>query len=64
MSKMNEVKKVINELLANEENRKKCLYLFLESLKKANSYGADKWGVYYQDDRIRLIVGNVIDCRH
>lgn len=49
-------------LLPNEKNRKICLSLFLEALIKANSFGSNKWGVYYQSDGIgiRLLVGNLI----
>ena len=49
-------------LLPNEKNRKICLSLFSEALNKANSFGSNKWGAYYQSDGIgiRLLVGNLI----
>jgi hypothetical protein len=56
------VKKAITLLLPNEKTRKICLSLFLEALIKANSFGSNKWGAYYQSDGIgiRLLVGNLI----
>ena len=60
MNSISKVEKVINFLLPNEEIKKKCLSLFLKSIKKASSYGNDKWGVYYRDDCIRLLIGNLI----
>ena len=48
--------------MPNDENRKICLSLFLEALIKANSFGSNKWGAYYQSDGIgiRLLVGSLI----
>ena len=60
MNAVSNVEKVINSLLPNEEIKKNCLSLFLKSIKKANSYGNDKWGVYYLNDRIRLLIGGLI----
>lgn len=54
------VKNTITLLLPNTENRKMCLSLFLEALIKANSFGSNKWGTYYQHDSIRLLIGNII----
>lgn len=43
---VNEIEETINKLLPNREKRRICLSLFLEALKKANSYGSNKWGAY------------------
>lgn len=57
-----EVEETIKQLLPNEGDRKICLSFFLEALKKANSYGSNKWGAYCYKDRVRLLVGNLIVC--
>ena len=54
------VKDIVTSLLPNEEYRMICLTLFLQALDKANSFGSSKWGVHYRNDRIRLLVGNLI----
>ena len=40
----------IVSLLPNDEYRRKCLSLFAEALKKADSLGRDKWGAYYTSE--------------
>ena len=50
----------IVSLLPNDECRRKCLSLFAEVLKKADSLGRNKWGAYYTSEGIRLVVGNLI----
>lgn len=60
MNSISKVEKVINSILPNEEIKEKCLSLFLKSIKKTSSYGNGKWGVYYLDDCIRLLIGNLI----
>lgn len=52
--------RVIASLIPDAELRKLCLSVFLESLIEANIYGAHKWGVYYTNDRMRLVVGSLI----
>jgi hypothetical protein len=42
----NEIEKEITSLLPTEKDRKLYLSLFLEALKKANSYGNNKWSAY------------------
>ncbi|AKB17052.1 HNH endonuclease [Methanosarcina sp. WWM596] len=50
----------MESLFPDGEYRKLILSLFLEALKKANSYGSNKWGAYYYDEGVRLLVGNLI----
>jgi len=54
------IEEVISSLLPDEEYRNICLSLFAQSLVKANSYGRNKWGVYYNREHIRLLVGSLI----
>lgn len=56
----NKVERTITSLLPNEEDRKICLSLFLEALKKANSCGSNKWGAYCYKEGVRLLVGSLI----
>jgi 5-methylcytosine-specific restriction protein A len=57
-----EIESAIALLLPDAKVRKLCLSVFLESLTKANTCGANKWGVYYSTDgeRLRLLVGSMI----
>lgn len=57
---IDKLKEAIISLFPNDEYRKICLRLFLESLNKANSYGNNKWGAYYYNEGVRLLVGNLI----
>lgn len=50
----------VEKILPDEERRKIYLSLFSEALKKANSYGNNKWGAYCEDKRVRLLVGSLI----
>ena len=50
---------LINYCLTKKKEESVYLY-FLEALKKANSYGSNKWGVYCEDKRVRLLVGSLI----
>lgn len=56
------VENSITSLIPDTKIRKVCLSIFAESLKEANEYGANKWGVYYSQNeaRLRLLVGNLI----
>lgn len=54
------VKRFVTLLLPDERSRTIYLSTFLESLKQANSYGSNKWSVYYENGRIRLVVGGHI----
>jgi 5-methylcytosine-specific restriction protein A len=54
------IEEVVSSLLPDDEYRKICLSLFAQSLIKANSYGRNKWGVYYRSEGIRLLVGGII----
>jgi len=51
---------VMISIIPDAEIRKRCLQVFLESLIEANKYGSNKWGAYYTNDRVRLLVGNLI----
>lgn len=62
-STANNVEEVVSSLLPDEEYRKTCLSLFAQSLNEANSYGRNKWGVYYSSNEgVRLLVGSIIVC--
>lgn len=52
----------VENILPYEGRRKIYLSLFLEALKKANSYGNNKWGAYCDKKQkvIRLVVGRHI----
>lgn len=56
----NSVESIVNSIVPDVNKRRLCLSLLLESINFANSCGSDKWGVYYQRDRIRFLVGNLI----
>lgn len=51
---------VIDSIVPDPEARNLYLSIFLESILEANKYGANKWGVYYTNDKIRLLVGSLI----
>ena len=57
---VSQIEKTISSLLPDEEYRKVCLSLFVESLFKANTYGSDKWGAYCYSGGVRLLVGSLI----
>lgn len=59
-SDIDELKEAMTPLFPNDEYRKICLRLFLEALNKANSCGNNKWGAYYYNEGVRLLVGNLI----
>ena len=51
---------LVTSLMPDAEVRKRCLLVFLESMKEAHKYGADKWGAYCTHGRVRLLVGSLI----
>lgn len=55
-----DIKKQLTNLLPDEKYRKKCFLYFVESIHEAHSYGQNKWGVYSNKQKIRLLVGNLI----
>jgi len=57
-----DIERVIKSLLPEAKIRKICLSILLESLIEANTYGSNKWGIYYivDADRLRLLVGSLI----
>ena len=59
-SETNKIEKAMSSLLPDEEYRKTCLSLFVESLLEASSYGRNKWGVYCYSEGVRLLVGSLI----
>lgn len=61
-SDVSKIKSEMAHLLPDEEARRLCLSLFLESLMEADTKGSNKWGVYYARDvdRLRLLVGSLI----
>lgn len=60
--KVNKIEYVIESLITDVKTRNRCLSVFGESLREANTYGANKWGVYHNADnaRLRLLIGNLI----
>lgn len=56
------IEKIIASLLPDRVIRQKCLVAFSEAIRQANQYGKGKWGVHYEKDAVRLLVGNIIVC--
>ncbi|MEG3057297.1 MAG: HNH endonuclease signature motif containing protein [Methanoculleus sp.] len=56
----NQIERTISSFLPDEEYRKVCLSLFVDSLLEANSYGSKKWGAYCYSGGVRLLVGSLI----
>jgi len=56
----NRAESIVTSLIPDAEVRKRCLSVFLESMIEANKYGANKWGAYYTNNRVRLLVGSLI----
>ncbi|KAF5037046.1 HNH endonuclease [Methanoculleus sp. UBA430] len=61
-SNIAKIEETILSLLPDEDYRRACLSLFVESLLEANSYGRNKWGVYCYSEGVRLLVGSLIVC--
>ena len=57
---ISEVERIIASLLPDVKVRDRCLSVFVEALTEANLYGTHKWGVYYRNDALRLLVGSLI----
>lgn len=58
--KVSKAEDVVDSLIPETEARTLCLSVFRESLIEANKYGANKWGAYYTNDKVRLLVGSLI----
>lgn len=58
----NPINQFINSSFPDEEKRMICLNALWESVIIANSFGSNKWGVYFQNDeyKLRLLVGSLI----
>jgi len=56
------VEKFLVSLLPNPEVREMLLSLFVEAIAEANFQGDEKWATYYERNRVRLLVGNLIAC--
>ena len=57
---MDDIRKVIHSLLPDAKTRRICLETFGETVNHANSFGSDKWGAYYERNKVRLLVGSLI----
>lgn len=55
-----QAERVVTSLIPDAEVRKRCLSVFLDAMIEASRHGANKWGAYYIDDRVRLLVGSLI----
>lgn len=57
-----QAKKVIEKLYSQKGARKAYLKMFSEAIEESRALGEEKWGVTLHDDRIRLIIGNLVVC--
>jgi len=57
---MTDFKSIVNSILPDVNRRGNYFYLLLESINKADTYDSNKWGIYYEKDRIRFLVGSFI----
>jgi len=57
-----EVETVARKLFPEKEIRSVCLKVFAASINHADILGSGKWGVYFKENKIRLLVGNLIVC--
>ena len=57
---MTDFKSIVNSILPDVNRRENYFYLLLKSINKADNYGSNKWGIYYEKDRIRFLVGSFI----
>jgi len=57
---MTDFESIVNSILPDVNRRENYFYLLLESINKADTYGSNKWGIYYGKDRIRFLVGSFI----
>jgi hypothetical protein len=60
MIKKKLVRETIHALISDEERRRNYLEIMLSVIKKADSYGKNKWGVHCRKNLIRVLVGNLI----
>lgn len=56
------INQFINSSFSDKKARMICLTVFWESIIIANSFGCNKWGVYFHSDeyKLRLLVGSLI----
>ncbi len=59
-AKTDSAEDVIRFLISDKEKRKNYLLILLEVIKRADSYGKQKWGVHCIKNKIKLLVGNII----
>ena len=57
---MREVESTINSIIPDKSKRKIYFTILLEVINLTDSYGSNKWGIYYLKDRIRFLIGNLI----
>lgn len=57
---MSKVESTINVIIPDKNKRKLYFTILLETINLADSFGSNKWGIYYMKDRIRFLVGNLI----
>ena len=57
---MIEIESIVNSIIPDENNKKLYFTILLEVINLADSFGSTKWGIYYQQDRIRFLIGNLI----
>ena len=50
------------ELYPREDIRHICLKVFFILINQADVFGSEKWGVYFTEEKIRHLVGNLIVC--
>ena len=57
-----EARQIIENIIAEPEERDLCLSAFAEAIEEADMCGRNKWGISLFDDRVRLNVGQVVVC--
>lgn len=57
---MSEVESTINSIIPDKSKRKIYFTILLEVINLTDSFGSNKWGIYYLKDRIRFLIGNLI----
>jgi hypothetical protein len=57
---VSDAKKVVEKLFPKKEARIAYLKMFSEAIAEAKRHGDEKWGVTLHNDRIRLIIGNLV----
>jgi|GEM_PF-1997952 len=51
------IESVIYQLIPQKQMRELCLQMLWEVINYVNSHGRDKWGIYYEKNHIRLLMG-------